>query len=289
MPHRAPALAASLLVALSLIPATSAIATAADAPISGFTPAHAKWEHEYEKALSAIPSAGTARDLDAYLSGEPGLVASTGDWRRVKYVVAKLKSYGLQPEVKTYYTYLSSPKSIQVQMTAPQRLDLPVKEKKQPWQQDFDKVVVGYNALSPAGEATAPVVYANYGRPQDYDVLAQNGVSVKGKIVLARYGQVFRGVKTQQAHLHGAAGLIIYSDPADDGSTKGTVYPEGPWRASDGIQRGSVGQIQYYGGDPLTPGWPATKNAERLKRPTPPSYPRERRPRRSPTVQPSRC
>lgn len=192
-------------------------------------------------------------------------MASTGDWRRVKYVVAKLKSYGLRPEVKTYYTYLSSPKSVQVQMTAPQRQALPVKEKKQPWQQDFDKVVVGYNALSPAGEATAPVVYANYGRAQDYDVLAQNGVSVKGKIVLARYGQVFRGVKTQQAHLHGAAGLIIYSDPADDGFTKGTVYPDGPWRASDGIQRGSVGQIQYYGGDPLTPGWAATKNAKRLK------------------------
>jgi hypothetical protein len=88
MPRRAPALAASILVALSLTPATSA--TAADAPISGFTPAHATWEHEYEKAFSAIPSAGTARDLDAYLSREPGLVASTGDWRRVKYVVAKL-------------------------------------------------------------------------------------------------------------------------------------------------------------------------------------------------------
>lgn len=263
MPHRATALAASVLAVLSLVPAHSA--SAADAPISGFTPAHAKWEHEYEKAFSAVPSASTARDLDAYLSREPGQVASTGDWRRVKYVVAKLKSYGLQPEVKTYYTYLSSPKSVQVQMTAPQRQDLPVKEKKQPWQQDFDKVVVGYNALSPAGEATAPVVYANYGRAQDYDVLAQNGVSVKGKIVLARYGQVFRGVKTQQAHLHGAAGLIIYSDPADDGFTKGTVYPDGPWRASDGIQRGSVGQIQYYGGDPLTPGWAATKNAKRLK------------------------
>lgn len=262
MPRRAPAVAASLLAALSLVSAPSA--SADDEPISGFTPAHAKWEHEYETAFSAVPSADTARDLDAYLSREPGLVASTGDWRRVNYVVAKLKSYGLQPEVKTYYTYLSSPKSIQVQMTAPQQQDLPVKEQKQPWQQDFDKVVVGYNALSPAGEVTAPVVYANYGRPQDYDVLAQNGVSVQGKIVLARYGQNFRGVKTQQAHAHGAAGLIIYSDPADDGSTRGATYPNGPWRAPDGIQRGSVGQIQYYSGDPLTPGWAATKDAERI-------------------------
>jgi N-acetylated-alpha-linked acidic dipeptidase len=263
MPPRALAPAASLFVALSLVPAPSA--TAADAPISGFSPGHAKWEREYERALSALPSASTARDLDAYLAREPGLVASTGDWRRVRYVVAKLKSYGLQPEVRTYYTYLSSPKSIQVQMTAPRRLDLPVKEKKQPWQQAFDKVVVGYNALSPAGEATAPVVYANYGRAQDYDVLAQNGVSVKGRIVLARYGQVFRGVKTRQAYLHGAAGLILYSDPADDGFTKGKVYPDGPWRAPDGIQRGSVGQIMYYSGDPLTPGWAATKGARRIK------------------------
>lgn len=263
MPRRATVLAASVLAALALVPAPSATATGA--PIAGFTPAHAKWEHAYEKAFSAIPSARTARDLDAYLSREPGLVASTGDWRRVKYVVAKLRSYGLRPEVKTYYTYLSTPKDIQVQMTAPQRLDLPVKENKRPWQQDFDKVVVGYNALSPAGEATAPVVYANYGQAADYDVLASNGVSVKGKIVLVRYGKVFRGVKTRQAYLHGAAGLIIYSDPADDGFTRGAVYPDGPWRPSDGIQRGSVGQIQYYSGDPLTPGWPATENARRLK------------------------
>lgn len=263
MPSRGTVLAASVLAALALVPAPGA--TAADAPISGFTPAHATWEHAYERAFSAIPSARTARDLDAYLSREPGLVASTGDWRRVKYVVAQLRSYGLRPEVKTYYTYLSTPRSIQVQMTAPQRVDLPVKEKERPWQQDFDKVVVGYNALSPAGEATAPVVYANYGQAADYDVLAGNGVSVKGKIVLVRYGKVFRGVKTRQAYLHGAAGLIIYSDPADDGFTKGAVYPDGPWRPSDGIQRGSVGQIQYYSGDPLTPGWPATENARRLK------------------------
>jgi N-acetylated-alpha-linked acidic dipeptidase len=156
MPRRAKAVAASLLAALALVAAPDA--RAADEPITGFTPDHAKWEHEYENAFSAVPSASTARDLDAYLSREPGLVASTGDYRRVKYVVAKLKSYGLQPEVKTYYTYLSSPKSIQVQMTAPQEQDLPVKENPQPWQKDFDKVVVGYNALSPAGEATAPVV-----------------------------------------------------------------------------------------------------------------------------------
>lgn len=261
-PRRTTIFAVSTAMVMAATPGATA---ASPDPITGFTSAHSKHERRYESAFKAVPSATVARDLDKYLSREPGLVASTGDWRRVQYVVKQLKSYGLKPEIKTYYPYMSTPKKIQVRMTAPTKLDLPVKEKKRPWQHDFDKVVVGYNALSPAGEATAPVVYANYGRAEDYDLLAKNGVSVKGKIVLARYGSVFRGVKTRQAGLHGAKGLIIYSDPKDDGFTRGKVYPDGPWRADDGIQRGSVGQIMYYGGDPLTPGWPATKNAKRLK------------------------
>ena len=255
--------------------ATAAVATAvssappADAdglmPIAGFTPAHAKWQRQYEKAFGAVPSADQARRLDDYLAREPGLVATSGDRRRVDYIVGRLRSYGLKPEVKTYYPYLSEPRRIQVEMTAPQRRTLPVMEQPRPWQQGFDKAVVGYNALSPAGQVTAPVVYANFGRPEDYDVLAQNGVSVKGKIVIARYWANFRGSKTREAYRRGAKGLIIYSEPADDGFGRGPVYPDGPWRPADGIQRGSVGQIMFYTGDPLPPGRPATRNAPRIK------------------------
>ncbi|MGH3322288.1 MAG: transferrin receptor-like dimerization domain-containing protein [Nocardioidaceae bacterium] len=232
--------------------------------IPGFTPAHSAWEHRYENAYLQTSSAGVAERLDAYLSRKPGLVATPGDWRRARYVAKKFRQWGLTPEIHTYYTYLSVPKHISVEMTAPRHVKAHVKEPKRPWERDFKDVVVGYNALSPSGDVTAPAVYVNYGTVDDYKVLAKKGVSVKGKIVIARYGQVYRGVKTNLAAKHGAKGVILYSDPADDGYVRGKTYPDGPWRSARGIQRGTVQKIWKYIGDPLTPGWAATKNARRL-------------------------
>ena len=120
-----------------------------------------------------------------------------------------------------------------------------------------------YNAYSADGEVTAPLVYVNYGMPDDYEELDRYGVSVKGAIVLARYGHGWRGVKPKVAAEHGAIGCIIYSDPLDDGYTEGDVFPQGPWRPPAGIQRGSVMDTQYPG-DPLTPGVGATAKAKRL-------------------------
>ncbi|HEY3687456.1 MAG TPA: M28 family peptidase [Streptosporangiaceae bacterium] len=267
MIFRRPILRAGIpLVALATAAALASPASASGSgPIPGFTAAHARWERGYESAFSAIPDTKTAQRLDKGLSAEPGLVASSGDWRRVKMVADDLRSYGLTPQIKTYYTYVSHPGSVSVRETAPDTRNLPTKEIQRPWQKDFNKVVEGYNALSPSGNVTAPIVYANYGSPADFAALKKAGVDVKGKIALIRYGSNFRGVKTHQAYLNGAKGVIIYSDPADDGFTKGTVYPNGPWRAPDGIQRGSVGQIWNYTGDPLTPGWAATKGAPRIK------------------------
>lgn len=254
------ALTAFALVASGL----TAPAAAEPAPIRGFTAAHAAAERVAENAYKAIPSATVARDLDAFLAAKTGLVGTPGDWRRVQYVVDQFRAYGLQPKITTYYPYLSVPKRITVTMTAPTRQVLPNKENCRSMETDCDNVVVGYNALSPGGHVAAPVVYVNYGTVADYQALEKAGISVKGKIALARYGAVFRGVKTKLAAQHGATGVIIYSDPKDDGNSHGAVYPAGPWRAPDGIQRGSVQQLWQYGGDPLTPGYPATKNAPRI-------------------------
>lgn len=259
-------LIASALVAALTLPAATADATAAPAHhrIAGFTARHSAWEAAYEKAFAALPTGALARKYTVGLTSRPGLLATAGDWQRVQYVMHKLRSFGLHPELKTYYTYLSVPKKVSVRMTKPYRFHAANKERKRPWQRHYDEVVVGYNALSPSGNVTAPVVYVNYGTPADYARLSKLGVSVKGKIAIARYGSVFRGVKAHEADKRGAVGVLIYSDPADDGYVQGPVYPKGPWRPADGIQRGSIQYLWTYPGDPLTPGHAATRHAKRL-------------------------
>ena len=160
--------------------------------------------------------------------------------------------------------YLSRPERIRVAMTKPYRQQLSVKERRFPWLQDFEDVVDGYNAYSPPGDVTSEVVYVNYGLPEDYAALDKLGVSVAGKIVIVRYGNSFRGVKVNLAEQHGAKGVIIYSDPEDDGYVKGPVYPKGPWRPADSIQRGSIQFLWEYPGDPLTPGRPSVPGTARL-------------------------
>ena len=131
-----------------------------------------------------------------------------------------------------------------------------------------------YNAYSPDGDVTAPLVYVNYGIPADYDRLERLGVSVKGAIVIARYGQSWRGIKPKVAAEHGAVGCILYSDPRDDGYQAGDPYPGGPFRPRDGVQRGSVLDMPLFAGDPLTPGVAATKDAQRLDRAAAPTLPK---------------
>jgi hypothetical protein len=245
----------------------AAAAPAAAAPggrLDGFTPASSVRELRAEQRFMTYPSATLARSLDQRLAKHTGLVGTTNDRRRARQIVSELRSYGLRPHVSTYYVYLSVPRRVSLTMTSPVRFHAANKERCRSVETDCAGTVVGYNALSPSGDVTAPVVYVNYGTTDDYATLAGQGVSVKGKIVLARYGKVFRGVKTNLAAEHGAKGVVIYSDPADDGSTMGPVYPDGPWRAPDGIQRGSVQQLWQYSGDPLTPGRPATRHAHRI-------------------------
>ena len=163
----------------------------------------------------------------------------------------------------SYDVYLSRPERIQVSTTNPSR-QLSVKEKPFPWLHDFGDVVDGYNAYSPPGDVTSQLVYVNYGLPEDYAALKALGVSVAGKIAIVRYGNSFRGVKVHLAQDHGAKGVIIYSDPEDDGYLKGPVYPFGQWRPPDSIQRGSIQFLWEYPGDPLTPGRPSVPGTPRL-------------------------
>lgn len=240
------------------------IAQAQTARIAGFTAEKSAWERAYESSLKAIPDPVVCRQHSTALTEHPTLVGSDWDWQNVQYSLEKLRSYGLKPELKTYYVYMSLPRTIQVEMVAPTAYTAKTKENGWPWQQHFEDVVVGYTAYSRSGDVTADLIYVNYGVPEDYARLAELGVDVRGKIVIARYGKVYRGVKNKVAQEHGAAGLILFSDPADDGYVKGPVYPDGPWRPPDGIQRGTTMYLFEYAGDPLTPGWAATESAHRL-------------------------
>ena len=183
------------------------------------------------------------------------------EWLRDQY-----RGFGFDVQIVTYSVWLPLPREVRIEMIAPGRRRLGARE--QPYNSDKDTsnpgVVMGYNSYSPSGEVTAPVVYANYGTTADYRALKRLGVDVEGKILLVRYGRVYRGIKARLAEQHKAAGLLLYSDPVDDGYVAGDPYPRGPWRPLSGIQRGSVLYTQIYPGDPLTPGVAATPDAKRL-------------------------
>lgn len=235
-----------------------------DKTILGFTADGAKKQREYEQAFTDGVSARKIRKLSRKFSSEPQLIDTPGVRRTQQISVQKLRSWGLDVSTPSYSVYSSKARDIEIEMTAPYRRTLETKERGFGWQKNFDDVVEGYNAYSPAGDVSGQVVYANYGLPQDYAALEELGVSVEDKIVLVRYGGSFRGVKSQQAQVRGAKGVLIYSDPEDDGFVRGKVYPDGPWRPADGIQRGSVQYLFQYPGDPLTPGKPAVPGTRRI-------------------------
>jgi N-acetylated-alpha-linked acidic dipeptidase len=232
--------------------------------LDGYTPARAEQQRTYEANFQKGVSADSLGNLNRSMSRRPHVVGSANQQRVTDQALAKLRGYGLDAHLQPYSIYISRPEKIEVSMTKPYLRAATVKERPMPWSQDFEDVIPAYNAYSPPGDVTAPVVYANYGLPQDYAALDQLGVSVAGKIVLVRYGGSFRGVKVHLAEQHGAVGVIIYSDPEDDGFVRGPVFPEGPWRPADSIQRGSIQFLWDYPGDPLTPGQPSIPGTKRL-------------------------
>ncbi|MGH9791080.1 MAG: M28 family peptidase, partial [Candidatus Acidiferrales bacterium] len=235
--------------------------------IRGFAAGRVAGQRELEAKLKQLPAGESAEKHLRFLTAEPHLAGTPGSKRVAEYVRDQLRSYGFEAELVRYDVWLPHPKEVKLELVAPERIELARPEEAiegDPSSEDV-RAVMGYNGYAPSAEVIAPVVYANYGLPEDYERLRDAGVSVKGKLVLVRYGRTFRGVKTYVAEENKAAGVIIFSDPADDGYVVGDPYPRGPWRPMSGIQRGSV----YYGfltpGDPLTPGVAATADAPRLE------------------------
>jgi N-acetylated-alpha-linked acidic dipeptidase len=229
--------------------------------------APAAWaQDDPETRLRATLSAEQIGAFHARLTREPH-VAGTPEGKAVAAELERtLTAMGLATEVRSYDVYLSYPRQIAIRLTQPERRELPVSEAADPRDPDTanPRLMPGFVAYSASGDVTAPVVYVNYGLPTDYAALEAKGIAVRGKIALARYGKVHRAVKVHAAEQRGAVGILIYSDPADDGAAQGEVWPEGPWRAPSFVQRGNAKYSWFWHGDPLTPGVAASATAKRL-------------------------
>jgi N-acetylated-alpha-linked acidic dipeptidase len=237
--------------------------------IMGFNEANAKsqldWEKQYDAQLNA-------KNLDTwmqFLTSHPHHVGSPQDKLNAEYMANLFRPWGYQTEIAEYHVLFPTPKTRVLELLGAKpykaKLEEPaLKEDKTSGQKS--EQLPSYNAYSADGDVTAELVYVNRGIPADYDELERMGISVKGKIVIAKYGGSWRGIKPKVAYEHGAIGCIIYSDPEDDGYAAGDVYPVGPFRPGFGVQRGSVMDMPVYPGDPLTPGVAATKDAKRLNR-----------------------
>ena len=235
--------------------------------LRGFTAESAKAEREWEAKFRAIPSPDSLREYMRRLSARPHHVGSPYDKDNAEWILAKFKSFGLDAHIETFDVLFPTPKERLVELVGPTTFRAKLQEPAvpgDPTSSQQAEQLPTYNAYSIDGDVTAPLVYVNFGVPADYERLERMGVSVKGAIVIARYFGSWRGIKPKVAAEHGAVGCLIYSDPREDGYTQGAVYPQGPWRPKDGVQRGSVMDMPLYPGDPLTPGVGATKDAKRL-------------------------
>jgi len=232
----------------------------------GFTASSAATELDLEKRFRAIPDPDRMRAAMQLLSARPHHVGSPYDKQNAEWILEQYKRWGWDAHIETFQVLFPTPKSRLLEMGAWRaKLEEPTLAI-DPTSGQKDEQLPTYNAYSPDGDVTAPLIYVNYGLVDDYEQLARQGIDVKGAIVLARYGHSWRGIKPKLAAEHGAVGCLIFSDPADDGFREDAVFPDGPMRPSQGVQRGSVLDAPLYPGDPLTPGVGATADAKRLKR-----------------------
>ena len=256
---------ARILICFSLLFST---VPAADGPaLQGFSPDSTTSQRAWETKFKAIPSADRLREYMQRLSARPHHVGSPYDKDNAEWILAKFKEWGLNAQIESFDVLFPTPRERAVELLEPARFTAKLEEPAVSVDATSDQQkeqLPTYNAYSIDGDVTAPLVYVNYGIPDDYEQLERLGISVKGAIVIARYGVSWRGIKPKVAAEHGAVGCIIYSDPREDGYFQGDVFPTGAWRPRDGAQRGSVMDMPIYPGDPLTPGVGATPDAKRL-------------------------
>ena len=264
------------LVAFTITGALSAD-DSAQQKFGGFTPQSANVERGWEDRFKAIPDPQRMRANMQLLTAHPHHVGSPYDKQNAEWILAQYKQWGWDAHIETFQVLFPTPKTRLLEMLAPTRFTAKLDEPAlsvDPTSNQKSEQLPTYNAYSPEGDVTAPLVYVNYGVVEDYEELARHGVSVQGAIVIARYGHSWRGIKPKLAAEHGAVGCILYSDPADDGYALDATFPNGPMRPRDGVQRGSLLDAPQYPGDPLTPNVGATADAKRLKREDAPSLPK---------------
>ncbi|WP_263383966.1 transferrin receptor-like dimerization domain-containing protein [Granulicella arctica] len=259
----------TVAVALTLGLSSLLLAQETSTPaLLGFSAATSSTEQQWEKKFRALPEAKRIHDNMEHLAAHPHHVGSPYQRKNAEWVMSQYKSWGWDAHIEQFDVLFPTPKERVIELLGPTpykaKLDEPPLPG-DPYTKDRADQLPGYNIYSADGDVTAPLIYANFGLPADYEELRRNGISVKGAIVITRYGGGWRGLKPKLAYEQGAVGCIIYSDPLDDGYGKGDVLPKGPMRNADGIQRGSVSDTTMFAGDPLTPGIGSVPGAKRLK------------------------
>ncbi|HUF47345.1 MAG TPA: M28 family peptidase [Vicinamibacterales bacterium] len=264
------------LVALTVVLAAGCSSEPPGPSLLGFGPAQAAYEREAEAQFKAAVSIEAMANIHRRVTARPHVAGSAGSMEVAGTVRQALAEAGLDTEVHDYHVLLSTPRSVSVRITAPRPQALVVTEPASPEDPDSAHAELdpGYIAYSASGAVSGPVVYVNYGLPPDYVALEAAGVDVTGKIVLARYARSHRAVKVHTAETHGARGILIYSDPADDGQARGATWPDGPWRADFQIQRGNAKYNWFWHGDPLSPGFAAAAETPVLAEAAVPTLPR---------------
>jgi N-acetylated-alpha-linked acidic dipeptidase len=258
--------AAVLLILTLILPG---FAYGADEPVLiGYSARSSQAEREWEAKFRAIPDPANLREDMRRLSARPHHVGSAYDKDNAEWILARFKEWGLDAHIEAFNVLFPTPKLRVLEMVEPTKFTAKLEEPAlavDPTSNQKAEQLPTYNAYSIDGDVTAPLVFVNYGLPEDYEKLERLGVSVKGAIVIAKYYHSWRGVKPKVASEHGAIGCLIYSEPQDDGYTRDVVFPQGPMRNPDGVQRGSVMDFASASpGDPLTPGVGATADAKRL-------------------------
>ena len=258
----------SLLFSFLLLPHfVLAQAPPAREPI-GFAVASREAQVRAERVLLDTVTPDRARRWLAALTEDPHVAGTAAEKKVADYVLARFKEFGLSAELVRYDVFLNHPKHVSLKLVAPVEEELKLREEAYDVDKDSSQegMFPAFHGYGASGTADGQVVYANYGSPGDFARLSGMGISVEGKIALVRYGGAFRGLKVKEAQDRGALGVLIYSDPRDDGYMAGDVYPDGPMRPPSAIQRGSVLFLSHVPGDPSTPGWPSTSGSKRLTR-----------------------